>query len=74
MSPTHFPSNTPPENDPSSGPGDELAKAFYQTAKKAENASTRIEAALKIFCDDFSVLVYQKGSGNAVYLVSCGAS
>lgn len=55
MSPTHFPSNTPPENDPSSGPGDELAKAFYQTAKKAENASTRIEAALKIFCDDFSL-------------------
>jgi hypothetical protein len=55
LSPTPFSSNTPSENDPYSGAGNELAKAFYQTAKKAENASTRIEAALKIFCDDFSL-------------------
>jgi hypothetical protein len=55
LSPTHFPSNTPSDNDPSSGAVDELAKAFYQTFKKPEYASKRIEAALKNFCDDFSL-------------------
>lgn len=55
MSPTPFPSNTPPENDPPSGAVDELANILYQTLKTPEYDSKRIEAALKNFCDDFSL-------------------
>jgi hypothetical protein len=55
LSPTPFSSNPESENNSSSGAGDELAKAFYQTFNTPEYASKRIEAALKNFCDDFSL-------------------
>ena len=55
MSPTPFSSNPESENNPSSGAGDELANILYQTLKTPEYDSKRIEAALKNFCDDFSL-------------------
>jgi hypothetical protein len=54
MSLTPSSPNTPPENDPA-GSTDPLATDFYKILKKPEYASKRIEAALKNFCDDFSL-------------------
>ena len=62
MSPNHSFSDGPSESN-SSDRGDALAKEFYKTVKKQQNASARIEAALKTFCDDFSLEEANSGHG-----------
>ena len=62
MSPNASSANGPSESNSSDG-GDALAKEFYRTVKKQQNASARIEAALRTFCDDFSLEDAKSGHG-----------
>lgn len=62
MSPKAYSANGPSESNSPNG-GDALAKEFYKTVKKQQNASARIEAALKTFCDDFSLEKAKSGHG-----------
>ena len=69
MSPNHSFSDGPSESNSSDG-GDALAQEFYETvkkqqhaSKKQQHASARIEAALRTFCDDFSLEDAKSGHG-----------